>query len=121
MDKLRTIILAPYRKGAGPRFKLETWDTGRTDSRGTTTIGYRFTELSHPPVVIFEGADFNGSPLHADDSDETMRSLLTFLTLRPGDTDKEYFADYTEIQRAFCDEHAEALALEVDNRFGEEN
>jgi len=36
-----------------------------------------------------------------------------------GDTDREYFAEYTEVQREFRDEHAEALAAEVLWRFGE--
>jgi hypothetical protein len=36
--------------------------------------------------------------LHADDSLETVASLLTFLTLRPGDTDADYFAGYTPAQ-----------------------
>jgi len=45
---------------------------------------------------------------------------MSFLTLRPGDTDDEYFAAYTEAQRAYCGQHAEALHCEVLARFGEE-
>lgn len=117
VDMLRTVILTPYRKGRGPRFKLEMWDTGRRDGRGQTTIGYRLT--AQPGGVIFEGDDFNGSPLHSDDGDATVGSLLTFLTLRPGDTDADYFAGYTDEQRAYCDAHAEALGFEAMRRFGE--
>ncbi len=78
---------------------LRTWDTGRTRN-GRTRIAY---ELSEPSgVVLFSGADFCPSPMHADDSDDALRALLGFLTLRPGDTDREYFADYTAAQLAFA-------------------
>lgn len=113
---LRRCRFSPYRKGAGPRFDLLTWDTGRLDARGQTVIGYR---LSSGGAVIFEGEDFAGSPMHSDDSDGCVRSLMTFLTLRPGDTDADYFDGYTDAQFAFCDHHAEALSSEVMRRFGE--
>jgi hypothetical protein len=83
---------------------LRTWDTGRTKGTGMmarTRIGY---ELRDPAgTVLFRGDDFGPSPMHADDSDETLRGLLGFLTLRPGDTDRDYFADYTPAQRAFSE------------------
>lgn len=121
MEKLRACIFAPYGRG-GLRFKLTIYDTGRTDSYGKTCIGYELRTCDGSMSrTIFEGKDFYASPMHADDSDETVRSLMTFLTLRPGDTDSEYFEGYTEEQRAFCDEHAEALAMEVMARFGEDS
>ena len=46
---------------------------------------------------------------------------MGFLTLRPGDTDPEYFENYTQEQKEFADQHAEALAVAVMDRFGEEN
>jgi len=123
-DILRRCRFAPYRKGMGPKFYLTTWDTGRQDQRGQTIIGYRLlvTQAEYPSlyVVVFEAEDFAGSPMHADDSDECVRSLMTFLTLCPGDTDADYFENYTDDQRAFCAQHAEALSMYVMNRFGEE-
>jgi hypothetical protein len=63
-------------------------------------IGY---ELCGPSgVVLFRGTDFGPSPCHADDSDETLRALLSFLLLRPGDTDRDYFAGYSAEQLAFA-------------------
>ena len=67
--------------------------------------------------TVFEGEDFSPSPLHAIDSDEAVAALMGFLTLRPGDTDREYFAEYTPEQLEFADQHAEALACEVGVRF----
>jgi len=47
----------------------------------------------------------------AIDSDASIGALLGFLTLRPGDTDAEYFENYTDRQREFCDTDAEALSI----------
>ncbi len=94
----------------GRVWRLTTWDTGRQDRRGQAYIGYRLVSPDGP--VIFEGEDFAGSPMNADDSDDTLRALLGFLTLKPGDTDSEYFADYTPEQRAFSESYeCEAMAV----------
>ena len=119
MDKLRTVILAPYRKGAGPKFVLTTFYTGRTDEIGKPIIAYEFREQGKANN-IFTGDDFHCSPLHAIDSDDCVYGLLGFLTLRPGDVEDWYFHDYTLAQQSFRDNHAEALALEIENRFGHE-
>jgi hypothetical protein len=122
-DWLRTVNLRPYRAGCGPVFKLMTWDTGRQigfKSRIGYTLSMKEAGRGQSWVVLFTGEDFGCSPLHAVDSDETCRSVMSFLTLRPGDTDREYFAGYTPEQLAFCSAHAEALACEVSRRFGGE-
>jgi hypothetical protein len=115
---MRRVILSPYRKGAGPRFRLTLIDFTWRDGRDR--ISYRFEELGATgPETIFEGDDFGASPLHSLDGDDTVASLLTFLTLRKGDTDSEYFDGYTARQLEFRDEHAEALQGELYSRFGE--
>lgn len=126
---LRRCVFSPYRKGMGPTFGLTTWDTGRMQSAvGSSlthyTLGYRLTMREPGPkgkaVTLFEGED-HGCPLHtAIDSDDAVRSIMTFLTLRPGDTDEEFFGDYTPEQLEYANQHAEALSLEVMNRFGED-
>ena len=120
MRHIRTVRLTPYRKGLGPSFTLSIFDTGRTDARGCTILAYALKqrEGGHTSVV-FEGTDFRPSPLHADDSNATVAALLGFLTLRPGDTDRDYFEGYTPAQREFCEQHAEALSAESFYRFGE--
>lgn len=92
---------------------LRTWDTGRT--RGTSRcgrpefdgafaralLGY---ELRDPNgAVLFHGADYGPAPHVAIDSDDALRGLLGFLTLRPGDTDADYFADYSDRQWEFAE------------------
>ncbi len=113
-DTLRRVRLEAF---TGRPFILEVWATDRTDRRGQSVLGYELTD--HQGETVFEGEDFSGSPMHADDSDETLRALLGFLTLRPGDTDPEYFMDYTDRQRPFCDEDAESLALYADEEIGD--
>ena len=115
-DIVRRVRLSPYRKGAGPTFTLTLSATNRTDWRGQTILAYR---LSEGRRIIFEGDDFTGSPLDTDDSDETIAALMTFLTLRPGDTDAEYFSSYTDAQREFASEHAEILSWYCATRFEE--
>lgn len=96
-------------------FKLETWDTHRTDWRGQTRIGYTLTDNG---AEVFSGTDFSGSPMHADDADETVAALLSFLSLKPGDTDREYFDDYTPEQMAWVEsgraEELGYLAMEME-------
>lgn len=122
---LRRCRFAPYRKGMGPTFSLVMWDT--MDYRGDGIfakhrLGYRLTmhEPGKAPVVLFTGEDFGASPCHAIDADETVCGLMGFLTLRPGDTDREYFEEYTETQKDYCDCFAESLSCEVSCRFDPE-
>jgi hypothetical protein len=89
-------------------FKLEMYDTGRRDSRGTTNIAFRLTDGGE---VIFQDEDFHPSPMHCDDSDETVAGLLAFLSLKEGDTDSEYFQKYTPRQLEWSGERAEELSM----------
>ncbi len=90
-------------------YRLDVWDTHRTDSYGKSILGYEFR--TPDDEMLFAGEDFSASPLHAIDSDETLRALLGFLTLRPGDTDSEYFESYTPEQMAFAEGPAEELQM----------
>lgn len=96
---------------------LTVWDTHRRDWRGQNLLGYR---LRASGVTIFEGEDFASSPMHADDSDEAMGALFCFLTLKPGDTDRDYFSGYTPGQLAWCESsQAQELQLEAMRLSGE--
>jgi hypothetical protein len=120
-DPMRTIRLRPYRDPAAARFTLRLYDTGRTGSDGKYVVRYTLTQHLGKPghatsTVIFDESRFRCSPLNAIDSDACVAAILGFVTLRPGDTDAEYFADYTDQQREFAAEHAESLAC-CDQRF----
>lgn len=126
-ELIRTVRLTPYRKGGRPTFTLRLYHTAEARRDGKTRVAYdlrmhtRDTRKHRTAtVVLFDGDDFGCSPLHATDSDACVRGLMTFLTLRPGDTDAEWFANYTDEQRAYCDAHAETLSLECMARFGDD-
>src|SRR5262245_47751032 len=90
------------------RYRLAMWDSGRTDWRGQTVARYK---LWHNGQLIFEGKDFAGSPLHADDSKQTIAARLDFLSLRPGDTDPDYFEKYKEKQIDWARNYGEELSM----------
>lgn len=115
---IRTVI---FKNVGGIRYTLRMWDAGRVDARGCSFLSYElYRGFGDTTDTLFEGEDFAGSPLHADDSGETVRALMGFLTLKPGDTDPEYFSGYTTEQLAWSRHHAEELAMAVLERFGEE-
>lgn len=128
METLREMIFRPYAGQLGdqdtPAFHLIMTTDGSVDERGCERVSYELRALYtiYPPRIIdatphsdllFAGNDFYGSPLHASDSDESTAALMSFLTARPGDTDEEYFENYTSEQIEYCEQHAEALNAEV--------
>lgn len=66
-------------------------------------------ELYAGGSLIFDAADLS-SPIGASE-DEVAHSALTFLTLRPGDVEAEYFDGYSPVQCAWRDMYAEDLSL----------
>ncbi len=113
-DLLRDVTM---HVGATARYRLQLWDTHHRDNGGRcrTVLAYRLARhatCAPCAVVVFEGCDFRCSALHADGSDSTLRSLLTFLTLQRGDTDADYFDEYDAEQLAFRDgDECEMLQL----------
>ena len=109
-------------------FTLTLWDTQNTDRMGKSVLAYNLTDSdwnddpigSYGKYPIFVGSDFSCSPLHAVDSDETVKSLLEFLSLRKGDVDSEYFENYTERQVNWRDTRAENLQNTIFYSFEED-
>ena len=82
-------------------FTLRLWDTGTTSQHnGATRLRY---ELKDHRTVVMKGDDFYASPMHGDNSLHTVCGLLGFLTLKPGDTDHEYFDKYTAPMMKWCE------------------
>lgn len=120
-DLIRRCIFRPYRKGMGPVFSLTMWDTHKRPEKPRTTLEtYLGYCLRMDGKVLFEGDDYRCSPADCIDSDASVEGIVGFLTLRPGDTDDEYFEKYTQAQLDYCANHAEALCCEVISRFGED-
>jgi hypothetical protein len=93
-------------------FLLKLYDLQRPRRGGPQhALAYKFYDNGR---LIFKGEDYGWFPLHAIDSIKCVCGLLSFLSLRPGDTDRDYFDDYTPEQLAWCQSgRAEALSLYV--------
>lgn len=104
-DYLRQVVLDGY--------ALRTWETGRRANTGQELLGYEF--CAPDGAVLFTGEDFGCSPMDPIDSDRALRALLGFLTLKPGDTDPDYFDGYTEAQLEFARGDAEQLQFWCDD------
>jgi hypothetical protein len=106
---LRHVRMAPYIEGM-PTFDLVTWDTNRRFATGQWKIGVALMETGNlDPIFCHE--EIGCAPSDPVDSDAALRGVMGWLTLRPGDTDADYFADYTERQHAFASAHAETLNM----------
>lgn len=107
-------VLKRYRKAG---FTLTVWDTHRIDGMGKAILGYR---LSDRGVLIFQGEDFHSSPMHAIDSLNVVEAILSFLTLKQGDVESEYFDEYTPTQlewsRGSRCEELNRIQLELEQR-----
>jgi hypothetical protein len=95
-------------------FTLRVFDTGDM-SEGKHRLAYVFSDGEHPDgQQLFSGSNFYASPLHAIDSDEALASILSFIALGEGDTDSDYFNDYTDKQLGWRDSpRREELAMLV--------
>lgn len=82
-------------------YRLITWETDRRQDRGGYYLGYILKTIPGG-AVVFSGDDYAPPPSTAIDSDEALRTLMSFLTLQPGDTDDDYFRDYDKRQMAWC-------------------
>lgn len=111
----------PYRVSYdGTRFRLTLSHGGEWDSAGRWQYAYRFEVKAHRESsyrVLFEGSDMWGHD--EPTSDRACAAAMGWLTLRPGDTDSEYFETYTADQLAYAGSYAESLACLASDRFCE--
>lgn len=99
--------------------RLLLWDTYIVDDTHHTMCGYAMwvgdcakSTCDDPP--LFFGTDYGVSSHQPVDSDDAVLGILSFLTLAPGDTDADFFAQYTEEQLEWCQSsECEQIALEV--------
>jgi hypothetical protein len=71
-------------------------------------------------TVFRRGDTWCGVPMgHCTDSEYAKKLVLELLAMKPGDTDADYFTDYTEDQLWFADKFGEQLSYEAIVRYGE--
>lgn len=117
LDVMRDVVIRPYIPGL-PIFRLQLIDTGQVGYYGKSGIGYRLAEYSDDGKLVQVIFDHEGHGIiwHPGviDDDEAVGQVLSWLTLKPGDTDEEFFADYTDDQLFFAEEHGESLELDAE-------
>jgi hypothetical protein len=96
------------REWASSPYRLELYELNQPSRPdGATPIGYRFY---HDDQLVFEDYDIVVPAGQTLDGDQTLRGVLGFVALRPGDVEADYFTGYTPAQVAWRDQHAEDLA-----------
>lgn len=77
---------------------------------------YRYTFSTPTQKNLFAGSDLRMGIFHTpENSVDAARTLLNFLTMRPGDIEKEYFDKYTPEQLAWANSNeCEQLQCEFD-------
>lgn len=89
----------PLVKWSKEGFVLKLWDTNTFGEYGKSRLAYKLYDEER---LIFSGSDYFCSPLHPIEGLHSIVGLLFFLTLRPGDTDQDYFYHYTRHQLEWC-------------------
>lgn len=84
----------------GKRYTCKVTDDGYDYTQHKARVAY---SLQCGREIIFQGNDFFCSPMDDSESKESILSLMSFLTLQKGDTDSEYFDNYTPRQLEFRD------------------
>lgn len=84
---------------------------------------YTAYQMLKDDSILFQGNDYKPSPLNCIDSLQSILDLFGFLTVQSGDTDKEYFKNYTPEQLAFADsfecENLHGLIMDLEDEEGE--
>ncbi len=58
---------------------------------------------------------------HTIDGIDARELVMSLVSMKPGDTDSEYFESYTPDQLAWAEKHGEALSIEREYRYCDRN
>ncbi len=121
---LRGLEIVPYVPGQGPTFRLELYDEYRT-RRGKHVVSFDLVQVDSDGTErwIFEGQEFGCAGIYEIASDQSLKTALTFATLRPGPggDDPECFDSYTDRQLEFAETHADQVAVAALDALGIED
>ncbi len=115
MNKLFSLHL----KLPGGQCTLTAFDDGH-DDRGAQK--YRLAVKDRGAVIFPVTGPLWGcfAPCDRSVSSGAKRSVLEHAAMKPGDTDSEFFADYTPLQIAWVERYSDFLTDEAMIRFGED-
>jgi hypothetical protein len=114
---------------AAPTLAIQAYDANRTDPHtGHQYIDVRarlyYTDDASGKrryrTIFKRGATWCGVNRWTSlDGKEARELVLSLLSMKPGDTDPEYFASYTPAQLAFASRYGEELDMVRMDRFGD--
>lgn len=86
-----------------------------------TGHNYFEVEVKQGEKVIFPRGQLYGgvNQWTAVDSDSAKALAISLVGMKPGDTDLEFFKDYTPEQIEWVKKYGEALSIEAEDRYGE--
>jgi hypothetical protein len=94
----------------------ETSAGGRNSTHTTLYCSLTFNGWTGFPRESFYVGIPHG---HGLDGDYAKAAVMGLFALKPGDTDDEFFADYTPEQLAFVERYGEELSIVARERYGE--
>jgi hypothetical protein len=101
----------------GPIQNKHGWSSG-WDSAGRVRLT---CEVKHGSEVIFPAGQLTCALHGCSDSIEAKELVMSLVAMQPGDADADYFADYTPEQLAWVEQHGEALGIEREARYCDED
>lgn len=98
-----------------PMIVIRAWEIGFQEPNHTRLD----VEVKQGGKVIFEkGFLYCGIPSQESiDGDAAKECVLSLVAMAPGDTDREYFENYTPEQLEWVSAHGEELRYEADRRY----
>jgi hypothetical protein len=113
-----TLRIFPFLRSHDPRaIVIRAFDDLGWDSAGRVKLT---CEVRHGGRVIFPRGQLTCA-LHGTSDGIRAREMATYLVgMKPGDTDADYFADYTPEQLAWAEEYAEHVHIAGQNRYCDE-
>jgi hypothetical protein len=114
-----TLRIRLYIRSHDPRLiTITAFDDLPSDSAGRVRLT---CEVKHGSEVIFERGKLTCGLHPASDSVAAKELVMSLVAMRPGDTDRDYFADYTDSQLAWAKQHGEELSAERERRYCDGN
>lgn len=112
----------PLRSNLAPvgRVTITAYDdlVPQWDSAGRVRLT---VEVKHGRAVIFPKGQLTCALHGTSDGIKAKELVMALVAMRPGDTDADYFEDYTAEQLAWVTEHGEAIGIEREARYCDQN
>lgn len=124
-EELNICFRLRVKLSTGITLAVTAWDNGggahnRIDVEAAILWDDGIHKRKRRDVVFAKGDTYCGLPSgKRTDSDDAKELALSLLAMKPGDTDEDYFASYTEDQLRFASSYGDELRMVALDRYGE--